>query len=175
MVQLRHAVPVPVSSAADTGTAVRMRRMGSVSALVVAVSVTALIVSGCGGGSTNDTAAHSAGSTADHTALTAARDRSAAVSEVDRRAERVAENRARLVVALRRLWRQRAIVAQAARPRARRLDRETVVEVFGSSSFDLCAPNRVRRGNTAHRRAELERALQRDRALYYLNLSCPSS
>ncbi len=141
--------------------------MGPVSALVVALSVAALLLSGCGGGSTGDAAAHTTALTNEHEALVAAHNHSAAVTK--------AENRAQLVAALRRLWRQRAAVARTERQRTRRLDRATVVEVSGSSSSDLCAPNRPRRANTAHRRALLERALQRDRALYYLNLSCPSS
>ncbi|MGO9876517.1 MAG: hypothetical protein ACLPVY_22300 [Acidimicrobiia bacterium] len=151
-----------------------MRHMGSTSALVIALIVTAMLVSGCTGGSTGDHAAHTTALTTEHEALTAARNHSAAATNAAEQADRVAENRARLVAALRRLWRQRATVARTER-RTRRLDRETVVEVSGSSSFDICATYRSHRGNTAHRRALLERALQRDRALYYLNLSCPSS
>jgi len=167
------SVPARVSSAADAGTDMRMRHIGPVGALVVAVSVTALLLSGCGGGSTGDSAAHTAALTTEHGALAAARNRS--VTNAAEQADRVAENRARLVAALRRLWRQRAAVARTQSRRTRRLDRETVVKVSGSSSFDLCATNRPRHANTARRRTLLERALQRDRALYYLNLSCPSS
>ena len=89
-----------------------------------------------------------------------------------------AANEAKLKAALRVKWQKRAEarrLAAARSYRARTAARPRVI-VGGESvsSVDVCAPVRARFGGRSSRAERRWRRMQRQRALSYLNLSCPS-
>jgi hypothetical protein len=139
--------------------------------LCALIATCALVLSSCGSRSTSNVA-QAAGPTGDRrSAITQPADLAAHADAVAGR-KAAAQNWARLVAALRRVWRHRHAANRTAQQTAARPVFRTVVEMIGSTAIDICGPNGSHGASRAERHA---RARLRHLALYYLNLSCPRS
>jgi hypothetical protein len=141
-------------------------------ALIVTV---AFVLSGCGSGSTGNVAGQRAATAGNRASAVTRHTDLAAHTDAVVRGHRGAQNWARLAAALGRAWRHRFAANRAARHKVGPPLRETVVETIGPASDDICAPNGPHGGSRAIRQAHRDRALLRNQALYFLNLSCPTS